>query len=390
MKDDGAEHSLKKPVILICCDWYEPGYKAGGPVQSVMHLADAISGVAEVYVLTSDRDLNEKEAYSNIPLNIWVLKKTGVRVMYLSPDKQVYRWYRKVFQEVNPDVLHMNSMWSIPFTLLPLLVTLGRKNIRKILSPRGMINEGSFRFKRIKKSLALFVLRFTGLLNGVTFHATDEGEKLQLIQKIPGSFVVVIPNLSGEIKKEVIPAKKNKGALKLVYVGRIAPQKNVHFILDLLMDIPETYSISFTLIGLEDNVDYSQKCRKIAQNLPSHISISFVGSLPHHEVQEKLLENHFLIQTSFSENFGHSVFEAFSCGRPVVISDGMPWKNLEKAHVGFDISLKNKNGFIEAILKAATLNQKQFDKMCISAYLYALDYVNSVPIKEHYQEMYSQ
>lgn len=382
--------SIIKPVVLICCDWYAPGYKAGGPVQSVIHLSQTIAAVAKVYVLTSDRDLNEKEAYEGIATDVWLPGKNGLNIMYVSPQKQLYGCYKKIIQEIKPDVLHVNSMWSVKFTILPLLASSDKRNTRIILSPRGMLNEGAFRFKRMKKIFGLCLLRLLGLLKGVTFHATDEGEKLEIQQKIPGADVVVIPNLAGKIRTEVVPVTKKAGELKLVYIGRIAPQKNVHFIFELLKDIPEKYHISFILIGLEDDAPYGQVCRKAADNLPPNISVCFVGPLPHENIHEKLLENHFLIQTSYSENFGHSVFEALSSGRPVIISDGTPWKNLAETSAGYDISLNDKNKFIDAILEAADLNQEQYDKMCESAYFYASRRTSLDSIREHYEKLYSR
>jgi glycosyltransferase involved in cell wall biosynthesis len=380
----GDKEAKKKPVVLICCDWYEPGYKAGGPVQSVIHLAQAVSEVAEVYVLTSDRDLNEKKAYSKVPLNVWTPKPSGIRVMYVSPDKQGYRWYRRVMQEVNPDVLHLNSMWSLPFTLLPLLVTAGRKNVRKIVSPRGMLHEGSFRFKRLKKSFGLYLLQMLGLLKEVTFHATDESEQDAIWKRIPGAHTVVIPNLAGKVRFEVIPALKKEGEVKLIYVGRIAPQKNVHFILELMLALPDTYIVELSLVGLEDDEEYGRRCRKIVEQMPSHIRVSFLGALPHARISEKLIENHFLIQTSFSENFGHSVFEALSSGRPVIISQGIPWKNLDEMHAGFNISLNNRQECLYALEMACEMGQVEYDKYCNGALNYAVSSLNVLEIKKKY------
>jgi glycosyltransferase involved in cell wall biosynthesis len=389
MMTAGNNDSTKKPVVLICCDWYAPGYKAGGPVQSVIHLSQAIAGTTEVYVLTSDRDLNEIETYEGIRTDLWLNGKDGVNVMYVSPQKQRLSWYKEIMQDIKPDVLHVNSMWSVKFTILPLLAASHRKNTRVILSPRGMLNEGSFRFKRLKKIFGLSVLRFFGLLKGVTFHATDEGEKLEIQQKIPAADVVLIPNLAGQIRTELIPVTKKKGELKLVYIGRIAPQKNVHFILDLLKDIPENFNITFSLIGLEDDVSYGQVCRKAAESLPPHIAVSFVGPLPHEHIHKKLLENHFLIQTSFSENFGHSVFEALSSGRPVIISDGMPWKHLAEARAGYDIPLSNKISFLQALADAADMDQSTYDQCCHGALDYAISAMNFKKLQKEYIQLYT-
>ncbi len=55
---------LKK--ILVCCDWYEPGFKAGGPIRSCVNFVNQMKEDYQIYVLTSDRDLDEQAPYEGI------------------------------------------------------------------------------------------------------------------------------------------------------------------------------------------------------------------------------------------------------------------------------------------------------------------------------------
>ena len=43
----------KKLKVLILCDWYEPGYKAGGPIQSITNLIIALENKYTFKVVTS-------------------------------------------------------------------------------------------------------------------------------------------------------------------------------------------------------------------------------------------------------------------------------------------------------------------------------------------------
>jgi glycosyltransferase involved in cell wall biosynthesis len=260
--------------------------------------------------------------------------------------------------------------------------------MKRILSPRGMLHEGAFRFKRLKKSIGLQVLQIFGLFKGVTFHATDETEQKAIQNKIPGAHTVVIPNLTGDIKPDLISVTKTTGKVKLLYAGRIAPQKNVHFILELLQELPATCTVELNLAGLEDDEAYGRMCRDIVQRLKSNIHVSFLGALPHESVSDLLMNHHFLVQTSFSENFGHSVFEALSSGRPVIISDGMPWKNLREANAGFDISLQDRKAFIDALEKVAAMDQKMYNHYCQGAIDYATSAMKGNTAKLKYLELY--
>ena len=126
-----------KKKILVFVEWFVPAFKAGGPVKSVSNLINALHTKFDFYVITSDRDFGDKEAFSSIPENTWIGTST-YRVMYLSPMFRTVMTYQKVMNEVKPDILYFNSLFSFNFTLLPLWVA-RTSNATKVLAPRGML-----------------------------------------------------------------------------------------------------------------------------------------------------------------------------------------------------------------------------------------------------------
>ena len=66
----------------------------------------------------------------------------------------------------------------------------------------------------------------TGLYQGISFHATNDQEKEEIVNVFPQSKVFVIANLPPNIKKEFVPLIKEVGALKLICIGRVHPIKN--------------------------------------------------------------------------------------------------------------------------------------------------------------------
>ena len=45
-----------KPKVLIFIDWYKPGFKAGGPIQSVSNIVSQLGKDYEFYIITRDTD----------------------------------------------------------------------------------------------------------------------------------------------------------------------------------------------------------------------------------------------------------------------------------------------------------------------------------------------
>ena len=141
-------NSSPQKNILLLTDWYEPGFKAGGPIQSCRNFVAAMHEEFEISVLTSDRDLGEKRAYPEILVNQWNQRFPGISVYYADKDKLDSKKIAALIREVEPDFIYLNSMYSYRFSVIPLLFSWRNKiNAKIILAPRGMLQEGAMHFK---------------------------------------------------------------------------------------------------------------------------------------------------------------------------------------------------------------------------------------------------
>ena len=73
-----------KKKVLIFIDWFLPGIKAGGPIKSVSAIVNQLSNDFDFYVLTTDTDFGENEAYKGVESNVWIDFKGKAKVCYLS------------------------------------------------------------------------------------------------------------------------------------------------------------------------------------------------------------------------------------------------------------------------------------------------------------------
>src|ERR1700744_1317509 len=131
----------QRKKILLMTDWYDPGYKAGGPIQSCKNFVDAFKDEFGISVLTSDRDQGDQEPYPGITTDTWMTGRAGVPVYYAGPGSPDRHRLRQLVLQLEPDYLYLNSMYSYRFTILVLwLKWRGRLPGNIILAPRGMLH----------------------------------------------------------------------------------------------------------------------------------------------------------------------------------------------------------------------------------------------------------
>ena len=363
-----------KKKILVLIDWFLPGIKAGGPVKSVAALVNKLNDSFAFYILTTDTDFGNTSPYPNITPNKWLSYSENTKINYLSLNSLGADTLLQQIREVEPDIIYINSFFSKYFSILPLqLIKKHKLKAKVILAPRGMLSAGALRIKPFKKKLFIRYSKITGLHKNLTWHSTKADETAD-IKKIFGDVVNVYEsqNISDiALSKSQNPITKNQNELKLIYLGRIAENKNLSLVLKAFKHF-ETGNIILDVYGSKEDEYYWNECEKLIQSLPANIKVNYKGMATPENIKETFRYYHFLIQLSYSENFGHSIVEALSSSLPVIISNTTPWKDLFSRQAGWDVSIENEKEAKEAISKALELSDTQYRIFTEGAYNYAV------------------
>jgi glycosyltransferase involved in cell wall biosynthesis len=374
--------------ILIFIDWFLPGIKAGGPIKSIANLIEAFHSKYNFYIITSDRDFGDNDAYLHLNFNKWI-NKDFYKIIYLTKAKQTQQFYKLIIDEIKPDCIYINGVFSVNFSIKPLLVS-NQKNIKTIIAPRGMLGAGALAIKPHKKKLFLFISKHLGWYKNVIWHATSLQEKEEIIKVIGEKSNVLIasnlPVLPKEKRTNILI--KDKGILKLVFISRISKKKNIDFLLNLIHEY-DIAGIELDIYGPIEDEKYYQLCDIIIKriNKNKRSCITYKGMLEWNQIPETLVNYHFFVLPTFNENFSHAIFEALAEGVPLLISNQTPWENLEQKKLGFDLPLVKelwKNTLIKMIDMAnneyqlktiATINfaskwykEQNFDKLYLSLF----------------------
>ncbi len=370
-------------------DWFAPGYKAGGPIQSCVNFAFAMKNDFDIYVLTTDTDHGEKEPYKDVISNEWIsAPQNGFNIFYARKKTLSLRQLKRIIMSVHADYVYLNHLFSPFFVIYPLwLKFIGSLQSKVVLCPRGALYESALAVKPYKKKPYIAALRLSGIHKKIVFHATNVREKNAIEDFFAGSRIMIADNLPNTNQIPFESSEKKTGQLKCVFIARIVAIKNLLFILQFLESV--TSDIYFTIVGpIEDN-SYWNECQKKIVQLPSNITIAYIGPKRNDELSEILRQHHLFILPTTGENFGHSIFEALLAGRPVLISDQTPWLRLSEKKAGWDLPLGNQKKFSEVIEDAAGWDQHMFDLWAKSAWQYAHSFISNQDFHRQYSNLFS-
>lgn len=350
-----------------------PGFKGGGPIQSINNLINRLSNDFQFEILTSDRDLGDKFPYNNVRINEWN-KLNDSLIFYLQSTKKSYLKILNLLSENKFDLIYFNSFFSLKFTFFPLLLQALKiiPHSPLLLAPRGEFSPNALSIKKFRKFIIITLFKIFKFHKSIFWHVTSKNELKQIkrVFKNNGTFFQ-IPMLSQfKQKSSIIPKtiKKEENFIKIIFLSRIAKMKNLRGALELLK--LANGNIEFNIYGTIENKAYWNECKQIIEQIPKNIKINYCGKVNHENVLETIQEHHILFLPTLGENFGHIILESFSCGIPVLISDLTPWKNLESNGIGWDVPLNDFIKFKEIFDKLAMMNHLEYEKMRTNVQIY--------------------
>lgn len=297
---------------------------------------------------------------------------------------------RETISQADPDLVYLNSMFSWPFALQPLLMKrMGLLRAAAVLAPRGMLRSSALAHKSAKKKVFLRAFRMAGLHRMVTFHATDQQEE----QDVRAHFgdkarVFRADNLPGKQKPFQPAPTKRKGQLQMIFVGRMHPIKNLDLLLRAMAGV--NAQLHLDVVAPPEDKGYQEDCRALINALPKGMTVNLLGNVPHEGIAERLLSSQLFVLPTRGENFGHAIFEALAAGRPVLISDQTPWRGLAEKQAGWDLPIGDPVPFTMALQRVADMEDEEFSVWCRGAWDIAYRFIEGNGLKETYIKQFSQ
>jgi glycosyltransferase involved in cell wall biosynthesis len=237
------------------------------------------------------------------------------------------------------DIIHVMNL----FHLMPLIRRFNRRSKIVLHMHCEWLN-------RLDRSLVAPRLAKADFILGCSEHITEKIRRAfpQLAGRCGTIFNGVDPS---RFSPNPAPVSSSDGARRIVWAGRISPEKGLHVLLDAFAQVLQTDpDLQLDIIGPEERMrfdvmltcddadriaplsvfykerSYQAQLQERARSLGVAHRVVFRGLVEYSKTVELYRSAAVLVNPSISETFGMTLIEAMSCGLPVVASEtgGMP------------------------------------------------------------------
>ncbi len=377
---------MQRKKVMVFCDYYLPGFKSGGGMWTVVNLVDHFKDVYDFYVVTRNHDGKaDKKPYDQVKAGAW--NEVGsAKVFYLGAGQLSVRKFSDLISEVKPDVVFLNSVFSMPsITFLR-----SRKGpiseIPVIVSPCGELNPATLKFKSTKKRLFLKYAKLTGLYRDVIWRASFEldadeiraaiGEDIEVLCAPDLPPKTIVPNFDLSEKP-----RKTPGSVHFVFVSRLVRKKNLHFLFERLASFADG-EIVIDIVGPIEDKEYWKECEEAARKLPPNVKLNMLGPMPYPETLGRMQAAHFFVLPTLTENFGYVFIEALACGCPLLISDRTVWNDIGEKGSGWTVPVEDPAEWTTAISRCVDMDEAEYLKMATAAREHAVEWLADPAIEK--------
>ena len=381
-----------RPIILCFVAYYLPGYRSGGPVRTIANFVDHLGDEFDIRIVTRDRDALDTAPYPVVEVDAW--NAVGqAQVFYASKETLTLRGVGRLLRDIPHDLLYLNSFFAFSFTGLPLLARrfgLAPKRLC-VIAPRGEFSSGAIALKALKKRLYLTTAKAIGLYHGLQWQASSEFEAQDIRRELGtlAESIHVAPDLPPKLKTESDDPSEQQarapGPLRIIFLSRISPMKNLDFLLAALQRISQPMNL--TIIGPLLEPEYWGKCQRIIKTIKQPVTVDYQGEVTPLQVLETFARHDLFVLPTRGENYGHVILESLSAGTPVLVSDQTPWQDSGDDALQ-TLVLDSLEPWIKSIETWALLSESELLMRRKLAATYAYNYIRSSGVVEQNRQLF--
>ena len=341
--------------VLVISESFAPGFR-GGSIRALTHMVERLGDRCEFWVLTRDRDRHTSR-FPGIEVDRWV-GHGGARVFYRSTPHRA-AGIRQAVTDSSPDVLFLNSVFARGTRITLALRRLGLLRTPVVIAAEGELSPGALAQKPGRKHAFLRVATTLRFFDDVYWIARDPLEAVHIRTMFGASIRLALVPYLNPLDEDAPRSRicKDAGSVRLLYLSRITPKKNLHFLLAALRDM--SGAVDLDVVGPVDDQEYWASCLRLIDTLPPEVRARYHGECVPEKVAEWMSAAHVMVLPTLGENYGFVILEALAAARPALISDLTPWRDLEEAAAGWVVPL-NQERWRSALQRIVAMTDEEY------------------------------
>lgn len=246
------------------------------------------------------------------------------------------------WREEPPDIVHVHGIWTPALHRVVARAT--ESKIPIVWSPHGMLAPWAMRHKGWKKWPAWWIWQRRDLAKASIIHVTTELESgwvrglglRNRLSIVPLGTLLPRKNCDQPINEKIV-----------LFVGRIYPVKGLVNLVKAWAILSDYSSVlgegsefgmwKLRIVGPDEAGHKAELERLIKENNLGK-SVEFAGAEFGEALGREYDRCECLVLPSFTENFGATVLEALSHGKPCIASTFTPWRELSERECGWWVS----------------------------------------------------
>jgi len=308
--------------------------RAGGVARSVPGLCEALARAGCRTVLVTQQPRETRRGSLLIPdptrVDTRLLAGYDFERFRFSYTPRLGRQLETICEAVRPDVLHDHGIWlQINHVAAKASARMG---IKRVVSPRGMLEEWSMSYRGWKKRLAWHAFQLHDLRTAHAFCATSTAEAQGIRALGFGQPIAVIPN-GIHVPQIESTAGGQDGQRTVLFMSRLHPKKGL---LDLVAAWGSVVEPGWRLvIAGPDEDGFGTVVEQAVARAGLSGSVTFTGAVAGAAKHDLLRGADLFVLPSLSENFGMVIAEALAYGVPVIATRTTPWGELKSRRCGW-------------------------------------------------------
>lgn len=341
-----------------------PSY--GGPATAIIESSLVLNdrGI-KVDILTCDK--KKDNFYKSKKIKI--LNKGPSLLGRYSFNLRLFFWLKN--NKENYDIFIIHGVWTFISLMARLLI-----KKRYYIFTHGQLDPYFKKniFKRIKKQIYWFLFEKSNLINSKSLLLTSLGEKDFLNKTFVKTDkmkkkIIQYGILKKRYNKKKMFIKFNKKFKQIrdkefyLFLGRYDEKKGCDILIKSVKKLKSKFNDLVLMCGPLQDSFYERKLKNLIIKYRLEKKIIFSGPLYGELKYAAILRSKAMLLPSHGENFGVSLVESLSCGKPVITTNKVCIaKDILKFNAGF-ISSDNVNSFSKAFNEYINLSKNSKNQM---------------------------